>query len=622
MKTKIIPQIKSIKLTDNVNGVAEKISFCDFEISEEILKLLPVAKEIFCENKHFIISDNLEHKSPKTISYKKIEHQNGEKANPEYYEISIKRDDIEIRSLDKKGLMFGLFTLSELAFINDDELSLCEICDEPTLSMRGFSDDISRGQISSTQNFLDIIKRLARYKYNTFMPYIEDVFAFTNIKAWGKYSSPIKKDEWNIIIEFAKSYQMEVRPILNLLGHFDKLSNIKELQPLALKRKNGEVTHVMDPKNPEARKIIVTMLLEIVETFGKGIIHCGGDEPVDLTEVYGKDEGAELFISHYTFIAKELNKLDCTLMMYADFFAPPWGDYAVPIERARQLPEDVLFVFWDYAVRKAYPFVDALHKQDLKMYISPGTWTWKRFTCDIKLCYENTKGLLKADSGRSRGMIMSAWADGGDTLRELGWAGNSIGANFCWSPESDYSYDEIYEIFHKSFYGIEKEDAKKLDVIYHHDTLLPREYEHEFKNVMFADPFLPVEYKEKENIDVMITVIKQAENDIKTIKPIRNFDAFNTLYLAIARINFTAKKIKVLPHEKVMTIEDGFNYSMNISRLADDLVYVKELHEKLWFDCNRASDWELCSIRYDDQIAQLRMLSRNIKSRKYFNMHN
>lgn len=79
------------------------------------------------------------------------------------------------------------------------------------------------------------------------------------------------------------------------------------------------------------------MLKEIVDCFGKGVIHCGGDEPLGLTEVFGVEEGGKLFIEHYTFIHDELAKLGCTLMMYADFFAPPWGDYAVPVDRAKEL---------------------------------------------------------------------------------------------------------------------------------------------------------------------------------------------------------------------------------------------------------------------------------------------
>lgn len=598
MKTQIIPQIKEIELR------TKKLELKDFFLDSKVLETLPIANDIFKNN------EKGEALYPITYSYGEL--------TKEAYRIIARVDKIEVISNNIRGLMYGLFTLSELAFINDDEMVEFDIYDEPTLKFRALSDDISRGQVSTTENFFEIIRKLARYKYNTYMPYIEDVFKFKSIPAWGRYSEPLSKEEWTAIIEYAKSYQLEVRPIVNLLGHFNKLCYIKELQPLALKYEDGKVSHVMDPKNPKVREIICDILDEIVDAFGEGVIHAGGDEPVDLTKVYGHDEGGHLFIEHYTFIANELKKRGCTLMMYADFFAPPWGDYAVPIDRARELPQETEFVFWDYAYRPEYPFVSALHNQRLKMYISPGSWTWKRFSCDVKTCFNNTKGLLKADEGKSLGMIMSSWADGGDTLRELVWPGVCIGANFCWSPNSDYSYNDIFELFHKSFYGFNKEEAWLLDPIYHQDSLIERQDEHEFKNQMFADPSEPITFGDKKNISVVQKAMEKAKVDLANLQPKRNIDAFNALHLTVARALFTANKIAKLPHEKIQTIEEGISYSSVALDLASDLIKIKELHRKLWFATNRNSEWELCECRYDDQYDQLRMFARNVKLRKQF----
>lgn len=603
MKTQIIPQIKQIELK------GESFEFKCFSPDKTVLERLKptVVSEIFAVNEKADNCDN-----PKYIFFKQ------EDMKVECYKISARKDKIEISAGDTRGLMYALFTLSELAVLNDGKIAEFDAIDEPALPLRGLSDDISRGQISTIQNFFDIIKRLARYKYNTYMPYIEDVFSFESIPAWGRYSQPLKKEEWVTIIEYAKDYQMDVRPILNLLGHFDKSAYIEELQPLALKLEDGTAGHVMDPKNPQVRETIIKILDEIIDTFGEGIIHAGGDEPVDLTKVYGVEEGGSLFIEHYTFIANELKKRNCTLMMYADFFAPPWGDYAVPVDRAREIPDGTEFVFWDYAVREDYPFVSALHEQKLRMYISPGSWSWKRFACDIKMAFNNTKGLLKADNGRSLGMIMSSWADQGDTLRELAWPGVIIGANFCWSANSEYSYDDIYNIYHKSFFGFEPDEAALLETVYHHDYLVKRDNEHEFKLEMFADPFEPIGFVDKANIGAIQTAMVEARKDIKTLTPKRNIDAFNGLLLTVERAAFTADKIAFLPHERIKTVEEGILYSQKAMQLAADLLLVKELHKKLWFDCNRASEWDKCAIYYDDQYDRLRMFARNIGTRNMF----
>ncbi|MEG0691713.1 MAG: family 20 glycosylhydrolase, partial [Oscillospiraceae bacterium] len=555
MKTTIIPQIKKIDV------IGDSLHLCNFYLSDHINEMLPIAKEIFDINK----KGNAQY----PINFIK------EEMSAESYRISVKKDSINIMATGSKGLMYGLFTLSELGIINDDIINECEISDEPSLQFRGLSDDISRGAIPTTQTFFNIIKRIARYKYNTYMPYIEDVFKFQSIPAWGKYSDSLDKDEWCAIIDFAKRYHVEVRPIINLLGHFDKLTNIKELQHLALRYPDGTMSHEMDPKNPEVREVIQVMLKEIVDCFGEGIIHCGGDEPISLTKIFGADEAATLFNQHYQFVFEELAKLNCKLMMYCDFFAPPWGDYAVDIERVVEIPKGTQFVFWDYAIRDAYPALNGLHNFDLDIYISPGSWTWKRLSCDIKTSFFNVKGLLKADNARSKGMIMSSWADGGDTLLDYAWPGVVIGANFCWSPNSDYTYEEFYALYHKSIFGFEYEQAMLLDSIYHHDRLVNRTHENEFQEEFFKDPANPITYPLRNELYKIQEAMVKAKEEIQTLTPLRNAELFYPLYLTIARVAFLADKLSNLPDHRLTTIEEGLEYIESTKQLANDIKTVK-----------------------------------------------
>lgn len=597
MKTAIIPQIKQITALDT------PLSLSAFHLSAGVLDNFAHAGEIFAD-------------CPLngSVPIRYVVASMPEDA----CRIRARVSGIDVMASSSRGLMYGLFTLSELDRINDGALCEFDAYDEPSLSMRALSDDISRGQISTFEHFCAVIRRLARYKYNTYMPYIEDVFRFSSVPDWGKYSDPLSPEEWRAVIAYAEEWNLSVRPIINLLGHFDKLAHIHTLQHLCLRKKDGSLAYCMDPTNPEVRTLIIRMLKEIVDCFGRGIVHCGGDEPVGLTEAFGVEEGGRLFIEHYTFIHDELEKLGCTMMMYADFFAPPWGDYAVPVDRAKEIPAGTDFVFWDYGARPAYPFVDALHRQHIQMYISPGTWTWKRFACDIRLCYDNTKGLLKADSGRSKGMIMSSWADGGDTLRELTVPGVLIGANFCWNPNSSYSYEEIYLLLHKTLYGFDREQALLLDPVYHHDRIIKRADEHEFRLEMWKTPFEPVSFKDRENIAILQAAMKKAEADYASLTPLRNRSAFDALAFSIACARFTADKIAMLPAKRPETIEEAASYSEKALTLAGRVPIIKELHRRLWFDTNRRSEWEICAARYDDLHDELRMFARNARLRKFF----
>lgn len=598
MNTAIIPEIKQMKT------YSAPLRLTDYHLSAEVTEHFPRAEEIFSEN------GPLNGEMP--ICY--TEQPMAEEA----YRICARSSRIDITASSEKGLMYALFTLSELDFANDGELCEFDACDEPSLALRALSDDISRGQISTFDHFCTMIRRLARYKYNTYMPYMEDVFRFESIPAWGRYSDPMSAQEWKALIAYAAEWQISVRPIINLLGHFDKLLYIEELQPLALKKEDGSLISCMDPTNPEVHEVIRKMLREIVSCFGPGVIHCGGDEPVGLTEVFGEERGGELFIEHYRFVHEELAALGCTMMMYADFFAPPWGDYAVPVTRAKELPGDTEFVFWDYGARDAYPFVDALHEQNIRMYISPGSWTWKRFSCDIRQCFENTKGLLKADGGRSRGMIMSSWADGGDTLRDLMLPGVLIGANFCWSPSSGYDLEKIYNVIHKSLYGFDAQQAALLEPIYHHDRILERANEHEFKLEMFRTPFEPVAFGAREHIDILRTALQKAQEDYQSLVPRRNKQAYDALSLTLARAEFTAEKIALLPWKRLQSIEEGQKYASRALLLCGELRKVKALHEKLWHETSRESEWQICACRYDDLCDELSMFARNAALRRYY----
>lgn len=598
MNIDIIPEVRQIETHSG------SLCLSEYHLSSGVLKGFPRAAEIFSENGVM--------NGEKEIIFT-------EQSMPsEAYRIHAGKDRIEIEASSPKGLMYALFTLSELDFANDGKLCEFDAFDEPALPLRALSDDISRGQISTFDHFCTIIRRLARFKYNTYMPYMEDVFRFETIPAWGRYSDPMSAQEWKALIAYAQEWQITIRPIINLLGHFDKLLYIEELQPLALKKSDGSLISCMDPTNPQVRETIKKMLREIVDCFGPGAVHCGGDEPVGLTEVFGQERGGELFIEHYRFVHDELAALGCTMMMYADFFAPPWGDYAVPVTRARELPEDTEFVFWDYGVRESYPFVDALHNQKIQMYLSPGSWTWKRFSCDIRQCYENTRGLLKADAGRSLGMIMSSWADGGDTLRDLMLPGVLIGANFCWAPSSRYDYDTIYNVIHRSLYGFDAQQAALLEPIYHHDRTVNRADEHEFKMEMFRSPFEPVTFKDKEHIQMLQQVLEKAQADYESLTPERNHAAFDTLRLTLARARFTADKIALLPWSRPQTIEEGSRYAAGALRLCGELQTVKALHEKLWHETSRESEWQLCACRYDDLCDELTRFARNVVLRRYY----
>lgn len=602
MNYNIIPELKKVSLTN------QSITLNDYMLTDELKTFIPVCEEV-------LQAGSYTGTGTKPIVYKIVTY-----AHEEGYILTLTEESITIEASSFSGVFYGLMTLSELDRLNHGALTSGVIEDYPDMDYRSLSDDISRGQVSTFEHFKTIIRRLARYKYNVYMPYIEDVFKLKCCPDWGKYSDGLTGDEWYAISQYAKTYNISVRPIINLLGHFDKNAAIASLQPITIHNKKGMPTSVIDPLNPDVKPLIQNILDEVIEAFGPGVIHVGGDEPCAITEVYGKERGGQLFIDHFTWIHDELKKRGCSMMMYADFFAPPWGDYAVGLDRALELPKGINFVFWDYAPRTSYPYVEKLHEIGLTVSVSPGTWSWNRFACDMKVCWDNTAGLLRAANGNSTHMIMSCWGDGGDCSRELNWPGLLIGANCSWATQTNYTFEQFYDIYHAVFLGLNREEAAALYSVYHYDRVLGLEDNFIFKNEMYKCALQPITFQAREKAHLLIPEMEKALAAIKVFKTkVEEKTVIDALYLSAKRILFTAKKITMLPWQQPKNREEAKAYITDILELAAELETVRQYHEKVWFDTNRLSDWNYVDMLYLDLKDELTRLARHMANDKDFN---
>src|SRR5213078_3847253 len=92
--------------------------------------------------------------------------------------------------------LYGVQTLRQLIRgATSATLPCLDIVDWPDFSWRGISDDISRGQVSTLDDFKDTIHRLSYYKKNLYQPYIEDMFRFAADPHIGADRGAITKSE-------------------------------------------------------------------------------------------------------------------------------------------------------------------------------------------------------------------------------------------------------------------------------------------------------------------------------------------------------------------------------------------------------------------------------------------
>src|SRR6185437_12445418 len=97
-------------------------------------------------------------------------------------------------------------------------LPCLEIADGPALEWRGVSDDISRGQMSTIDDFVAIVRELAYYKLNYYQLYIEDAFRFVSAPEIGEGHAALTRAELARIVAEGRRQHVVVVPAFQTLG--------------------------------------------------------------------------------------------------------------------------------------------------------------------------------------------------------------------------------------------------------------------------------------------------------------------------------------------------------------------------------------------------------------------
>lgn len=347
-------------------------------------------------------------------------------------------DGVAVVGRGIRGVHHGVHTLAQLLHRRGRRIMLPRVLvrDWPLMAVRGVSDDISRGQVSTPEDFRSIIRRLAALKVNIYLPYIEDMFAFRAFPEVGAGRAPLTADEVRGMVDFARRHHVEVVPVFQTLGHQERM--------LALPRFAGVVE---DPARPwcfapaveETYDLLRTMLGELAEVFPSPRVLIGCDETYGLGRGRSADMARRLGVSgvfarHVERVTGILRDLGRTPWMYADMMFSP--DHA---DGGGRLPCSAVMVNWIYDGTVGYDArTRRLRDEGFRQISSPALHCWGRIFPDMAWMRENTDGLLRAGHACGAvGGIQSSWNDfDGENLRELNWYGYAYGADAMWNPDA------------------------------------------------------------------------------------------------------------------------------------------------------------------------------------------
>jgi len=428
-----------------INGISNtELMYSANEIKEALSNLFNIKTKISSQAKfsdiRFILTKNY-HETVKIP----------EKFLNESYCLTIDKDGIVIKATTAKGIYYGSMTLLQLLeHANNKRLIGLKIVDWPDMKIRGISDDISRGQVSTLKNFKRIIKFISRYKMNTYMPYMEDMFQFSSFPSIGKNRGALSESEVKEIVQYANEHFVDVIPIFQTLGHYENILT----QGKFVKYAEFPGAASLNVSSESTYKFLDKLLKEIFDAFPSEYFHMGADESYDVG--LGESKAlvdsigiAEAHLKHYLRVYNICKEHGKKVMMYGDILLK------YP-EIIKKLPKDITIVDWRYHPRFEYPSVYPFKEAGLNYIVSPSVWNFVNTFPNYAYANTNIKDITYSGlKNNAIGMINSNWGDfGAETLKELVLYGYAWSAQCSWN----FSGSDIKKFntdYFSDFWGLE-----------------------------------------------------------------------------------------------------------------------------------------------------------------------
>ena len=451
MKLEIIPTPQRVIIKEAEHFALPNKIVINFNHSE--VKKHATIKNVLSENITSPIQFTYDEKKSADIQFNIIENFNAEDLIPaefldEAYTLEISENNIIGEAKSLKGIYYSALTLSQLAKNSiGNIIPQMEITDYPDMKFRGISDDISRGQVSTLDNFKRIIKFISEYKMNTYMPYMEDIIQFEKYPEIGVGRGALSKNEIREIVKYADEHFVEVIPIFQTLGHYENILSQKEFIQYA----DWPGAASLDVTNPKTYKFLESLLEEVFELFPSKYFHMGADESYDVgfgnsRKLAEESSLADVHAEHYKRVYDICKKNNKKVMMYGDIIL------SNP-EILEKIPKDITIVDWHYFPRFRYPSTKTFSEAGFNYIVSPTVWNFNAAFPENFFAIPNIQTLIEDGiNNYSIGMINSSWGDfGAETFREYNLYGYAWSAQSAWNISESKINDFNYSFFNEFF---------------------------------------------------------------------------------------------------------------------------------------------------------------------------
>ncbi len=518
------------------------------------------------------------------------------------YFLSTKGRQITLLAKSRTGIFYGATTLLQLIEKGKRGYSIptTTIADYPSMQVRGISDDISRGQISTTANFKKIIRFIAMYKMDVYMPYIENEFDFKSYPAFSEGRAPLTAAEIKELDDYARLYHVDIIPIFETLGHMEDVLQKPEFEKYA-EFPGATCVSVSDESTYVFMK---NLLSDIAPAFSSKYFNMAADESFDvglgrskhLVDSIGIDQAHAQYYKRVYDILKSLGK---EVIMYGDIILK---NQAILSE----IPKDITIVDWHYGATFDYPSVRIFRQSGFRFVVSPAVWNFTGPFPSFYNSYANIQYFVQQGyKAGAAGVIVSTWNDnGGAELRELNYPGYAWGAQCAWNP-SDPSAERFENTFFNQYFNTNSDLPR---IIYQMLSSTSNQINwYEFWLAPYIDKInysVPLRTSSiLSSMPEIRSLIGEARKVVKANKDILD------IYDLVARLNqYWADRVVDVNEMRNVCSDSLMNNQMKKDRinflknsLLNELAESRREYTKLYLRTNRYPMLQLLESRFDDQ---------------------
>ncbi len=502
----------------------------------------------------------------------------------EGYRLRIDKERITIESTHPQGLFYGANTLAQIiAQSTKKNLACTEIVDWANFDYRGISDDISRGQMHTFQQYKKVIRELARYKQNTLMMYIEDALELNNYSEIGSGRPRLTQKEVRDLVTYAGKYFIQITPIIETLGHQENILAVKGFQHLA--EFSGAMSFCVT--EPRVYEYLDNVIGEVAKIFPSPYIHIGGDESFDVgvgrSKALAQQMGLPaLHLQHYKKVADICRKYKKQPVIYGDMLLK-YPDILPKLDANFTLMD------WQYGVENDYPSTAQMQASKLDYWVSPTVHNFRQILPQTNKALQNIQQLAQAGKTRgAKGLITSNWGDmGNESPKDLLHFLYAFNGACAWNVEGTQA-SEVQKPFFRYFFRTSKGLANDIYTLFMNPDL-----EVSWKE-FWRHPLLPTKASQADILSKKMNIEIQTNTILRHIDSLRrqvkvNLQTIESWEITASMLRFYAHKLDLQERlktfsqlnakDKEKVVEDLLK---DLEAMPADIQAIQAKYEKFW----------------------------------------